>query len=139
MMYEKQVRLLLEVLLKVAQQKDFALHGGTAINLFVRDMPRLSVDIDLTYIPILDRISTLDNISAHFDTIQQNMQKLPMVTIRNQAQKGKLFITHQGVQIKIEVNTVSRGALRLPQIMPLCNNAQNYFNAFVEMPIIPFG
>lgn len=29
----------------------FALKGGTAINLFVRDMPRLSVDIDVVYRP----------------------------------------------------------------------------------------
>jgi type VI protein secretion system component VasA len=50
--YKKQVSLLLNVLPEVAKEKDFALHGGTAINLFVRDMPRLSVDIDLTYLPI---------------------------------------------------------------------------------------
>ena len=51
--YKKQVALLLSVLPEVAKESCFALHGGTAINLFVRDMPRLSVDIDLTYIPIL--------------------------------------------------------------------------------------
>ena len=49
--YADQVRLLLRVLPLVAQEKDFALKGGTAINLFVRDMPRLSVDIDLAYLP----------------------------------------------------------------------------------------
>ena len=47
--YQKQVRLLLDVLPEVAKEDCFALHGGTAINLFVRNMPRLSVDIDLTY------------------------------------------------------------------------------------------
>lgn len=44
--YEKQVALLLDVLPFVAKESCFALKGGTAINLFVRDMPRLSVDID---------------------------------------------------------------------------------------------
>ncbi len=46
--YKKQVKLILDVLPEVAREEHFALHGGTAINLFVRDMPRLSVDIDLT-------------------------------------------------------------------------------------------
>ncbi len=50
--YTKQVKLLLDVLPEVAKEEHFALHGGTAINLFVRDMPRLSVDIDLTYVKI---------------------------------------------------------------------------------------
>jgi len=49
MKYRDQVSLLLNVLPEVGKEKTFALHGGTAINLFIRDMPRLSVDIDLTY------------------------------------------------------------------------------------------
>lgn len=49
--YDRQVELLLRVLPEVAKEKIFALHGGTAINLFIRNMPRLSIDIDLTYIP----------------------------------------------------------------------------------------
>lgn len=57
--YRQQVSLLLSVLPAVAKEKCFALHGGTAINLFVRDMPRLSVDIDLTYLPIEDRITSI--------------------------------------------------------------------------------
>src|SRR5882757_4288276 len=54
-LYRQQVSLLLSVLPEVAKEKCFALHGGTAINLFVRNMPRLSVDIDLTYLPIAAR------------------------------------------------------------------------------------
>lgn len=53
-MYEKQVRLLLQILPEVAKEEAFAIHGGTCINLFARDMPRLSVDIDLTYTRIED-------------------------------------------------------------------------------------
>ena len=52
------------VMLGVAQEKAFALKGGTAINLFVRDLPRLSVDIDLTYLPIAPRPQSLANINA---------------------------------------------------------------------------
>lgn len=53
--YRAQVDLLLQVLPYVAKEKMFALKGGTAINLFIRDMPRLSVDIDLTYLPLDSR------------------------------------------------------------------------------------
>lgn len=62
--YTKQVKLLLDVLPEVAKEECFAMHGGTAINLFVRDMPRLSVDIDLTYVELAERNETLDGINA---------------------------------------------------------------------------
>ena len=62
--YKSQVSMLLQVLPEVAKEKCFALHGGTAINLFIRDMPRLSVDIDLTYIPIENRDISLQKIVA---------------------------------------------------------------------------
>jgi hypothetical protein len=58
-LYKPQLRLLLDVLPEVAKEACFAMHGSTAINLFVRDMPRLSVDIDLTYIEIADRSESL--------------------------------------------------------------------------------
>lgn len=48
--YRPQVVLVMDVLPFVAAERCFALKGGTAINLFVRDLPRLSVDIDLTYV-----------------------------------------------------------------------------------------
>lgn len=74
-MYEKQVRLL-QVIPEVAKVKIFALHGGTCINLFVRDMLRLSVDIDLTYIPIEESETLLSNILSGRKEIKDNIQKL---------------------------------------------------------------
>lgn len=60
--YTRQVRLLLNVLPEVAKESCLVMHGGTAINLFVREMPRVSVDIDLTFVPIEDRNSSLAHI-----------------------------------------------------------------------------
>ena len=60
--YTQQLNLLLRVLPYVAMEKIFALKGGTAINLFVRNLPRLSVDIDLTYLPIKNRKESLEEI-----------------------------------------------------------------------------
>ncbi len=63
-LYRRQAELLVKTIPFVASETCFALKGGTAINLFVRDMPRLSVDLDLTYLPIADRVSSLREIDA---------------------------------------------------------------------------
>src|SRR5690625_6946333 len=68
--YEAQVGLLLTVLPEVAKEDCFALHGGTAINLFIRNMPRLSVDIDLTYLPLKDRNVSIQAISKALKRIR---------------------------------------------------------------------
>ena len=52
--YRKKVELLLRILPFVTDEECFAVHGGTAINLFVKNLNRLSVDIDVTYIPLED-------------------------------------------------------------------------------------
>jgi len=49
--YADTVRLLLNIAPDVFDNDIFAMKGGTAINLFLRDMPRLSVDIDVVYLP----------------------------------------------------------------------------------------
>ncbi len=74
--YKKQVGLLLDVLPEVVKEPCFALHGGTAINLFVRNMPRLSVDIDLTYIPTEDRQLALVNIAEALERVKRSIEML---------------------------------------------------------------
>lgn len=73
--YRAQVDLLLQVLPYVAKEDIFALKGGTAINLFVRDMPRLSVDIDLTYLPLNPRNEALKNIQEGLNRIKIDIEK----------------------------------------------------------------
>lgn len=69
--YKKQVSLLLDILPEIAGENVFALHGGTAINLFCLNMPRLSVDIDLTYIPASDnRNLDLENIRLALERVK---------------------------------------------------------------------
>ena len=48
--YLDTARLMIQVAPLVFADNVFALKGGTAINLFVRDMPRLSVDLDLVFV-----------------------------------------------------------------------------------------
>ena len=131
---------MLSVLPEVAKEKCFALHGGTAINLFVRDMPRLSVDIDLTYIPIEDRDTSLKNIAEALQSIKSNIEKvIPGVKITPRLEAGKLQVSAKGVDVKIEVNLVNRGALEESKDMQLCQKAQASFEAFCVMSVISHG
>jgi predicted nucleotidyltransferase component of viral defense system len=80
--YRAQVDLLLQVLPYVAKEEIFALKGGTAINLFIREMPRLSVDIDLTYLPLDSRTEALKNIEEGLGRIKADIEKnVPGITI----------------------------------------------------------
>ena len=79
--YRKQVRLLLYVLETTLLDKRFALKGGTAINLFYRDFPRYSVDIDLCYLPIEDRKTTIHNIHLILKHMMTEIKKLPSMRV----------------------------------------------------------
>jgi len=88
--YEAQVRLLLQCLPLLRGHSDFALKGGTAINLFVESMPRVSVDIDLTYLPLKPRTETLATIDAGLRDLKQEMaQRIPDVTVEEQRSSGR--------------------------------------------------
>jgi predicted nucleotidyltransferase component of viral defense system len=138
--YKKQVRLLLDVLPEVAKEECFAMHGGTAINLFLRDMPRLSVDIDLTYIEIAERKETLDGINAALVRIKERIEGLrPSMRVQHKENVCKLQLDERGVMIKIEVNMVGRGVLGDITKAQLCDAAQEQFDAFCAMPIVPLA
>ena len=107
--YKRQVALLLNVLPEVAKEDCFALHGGTAINLFIRDMPRLSVDIDLTYVPIENRPTSLKNIASALLRIRDCLEKLiPDIQMEHKRAISKLLVTANGVNIKIGVLMILR-------------------------------
>jgi predicted nucleotidyltransferase component of viral defense system len=138
--YKKQVGLLLNVLPEVAKEECFAMHGGTAINLFVRDMPRLSVDIDLTYVEIAERNETLEGINVALLRIKERIEALrPSIRVQHKDKVCKLRLDEHGVLIKIEVNMVGRGLLGEPNKAPLCEAAQEQFDAFCAMPLVPLA
>ena len=136
--YKRQVALLLNVLPEVAKETCFALHGGTAINLFVRDMPRLSVDIDLTYLVIEDRESSIDNIVKALINLEDRINKvIPEVYTQLQGKALKLQINRQGAQVKIEVNQINRGCISKPEKLMLCDLAQETFDTFCAIDVVP--
>jgi len=122
--YRDQVRLLLDVLPLVMEEAIFALKGGTAINLFEWDMPRLSVDIDLTYLPTQGREESLAAISSALDRVAANIERrLAPSKVTKPAQGGeqmevKLNCQRQRTQVKIEVNPTLRGHLMPVRVIP---------------------
>lgn len=138
--YKQQVATLLSVLPEVGSEPCFALHGGTAINLFVLDLPRLSVDIDLTYIPIEDRASSLRNINAALLRIKGRLEAAtPGMALELRQASSKLLVSLQGSSTKIEVNQVKRGVLRAPANLKLCEAAQAEFDTFCAVPVVDQG
>lgn len=139
-MYEKQVELLLQILPEVAKVEIFALHGGTCINLFVRDMLRLSVDIDLTYIPIEDRSTSLTNILKGLKTVADNIRNIiPDSIIDVKEKEFKLIVSVKNVVVKVEVSVMNRGLLGNAETRVLCAKAQETFEAFCEISSVSLG
>ena len=138
--FRNQVSLLLSILPEVAREACFALHGGTAINLFVRDMPRLSIDIDLTYLPLEDYETSLMHINEALKRIVVNIKKvLPVSTIQLDEKNCKLLVNEKSVSVKVEVSLMGRGSIYVPQVMQLCLKAQEEFDAYVEIKVLNYG
>ncbi|MEN8230724.1 MAG: nucleotidyl transferase AbiEii/AbiGii toxin family protein [Bacteroidota bacterium] len=136
--YKRQAALLISTLPEVARSECFALHGGTAINMFVHDMPRLSVDIDLTYVAIEDRDSSRAGIIKALSEIDDRIKKImPNVITLLQEKILKLQISLHGVQIKVEVNQINRGCISEPENLILCEKAQEMFDAFCAINVVP--
>jgi predicted nucleotidyltransferase component of viral defense system len=138
--YRNQVDLMLQILPHINQEDTLALKGGTAINLFERDMPRLSVDIDLTYLPFDDRSVALANITAALTRIQRRLtNSIPGIQIRklaNDGQEAKMVCQLKQASVKIEVNTVIRGHLWPPMLQQLTESAQEQFGKFAAMQVV---
>ncbi len=142
--YRRQVALLLKVVPLVASEPSFALKGGTAINLFLRDMPRLSVDLDLTYVPVKDRASSLKDIDeAMRRTVKKIEAGVPGAHVNANAPKGektitKLVVRAHNAQIKIEVTPVLRGCVYEPALRQVSARVEAEFG-FAEMSVVSFA
>ncbi|MDB5584489.1 MAG: nucleotidyl transferase AbiEii/AbiGii toxin family protein [Bradyrhizobium sp.] len=143
-LYRQQVALLVRVIPFVAVEEAFALKGGTAINLFVRDMPRLSVDIDLTYLPVEDRATSLANIDAAMRRVAVRIErgiprsKVATSLLQRENIVSKIVVRAGGVQIKIEVTPVLRGCVYEPILAAVTAPVEAAFG-FAEMKTVSFA
>jgi predicted nucleotidyltransferase component of viral defense system len=141
--YRRQVELLLRVIPAVAAEECFALKGGTAINLFVRDLPRLSVDIDLTYLPVADRATSLEGVEAALERIAEGAKTaVPDLLIergktREEKATTALFLRSGAAQVKIEVTPVLRGCVFPPEMREVSPRVEAEFG-YAEMRIVSF-
>ena len=141
--YRRQVALLVRTLPFVAEETCFALKGGTAINLFVRDLPRLSVDIDLTCLPVASRGESLRDIDAGLRRVAGRI-KATVATARVQPGKirgenavNKLFVRDGRVQIKIEVTPVMRGCVYEAEERAVSHIVERHFG-FAAIRVVSF-
>ena len=138
--YRRQLALLIRVLPLVTEEVCFALKGGTAINLFVRDLPRLSVDIDLTYLPVAPRPESLADIGAAMKRIAGRIKALLPAQIAEAKTENavvKLTVRSQGVQIKIEVTPVLRGCVFESELVSVQPAVEEEFG-FAEARTVSF-
>lgn len=139
--YRQQVALLVRTIPFVAAEKDFALKGGTAINLFVKDPPRLSVDIDLAYLPVADRTASLAAIDAAMARIAERIEKgirgarVTPSRLRVENVITKLVVRLDAAQIKIEVTPVLRGTVYEPAETSVTPAVEEAFG-FASMQVV---
>lgn len=138
--YFDQVALLVALLPLVKEEKYFALKGGTAINLFMHDLPRLSVDIDLTYLPVEDRATSLANITQAMMRIAERVKRVMKdASVKEQKDRDKnilkLLVGRQGVRVKIEVSPVLRGSVYKPVMKDIAGVIEDQFS-FTRMQLL---
>src|SRR3984893_4915519 len=140
--YRQQAALMMRVLPLLAEEKDFALKGGTAINLFVRDMPRLSVDIDLTYLPVASRPASLTAIDLALKRIAARVEPpIPGGRVTKSVHEGavtKLVVQQGRVQTRIDVTPVIRGCVYPPKLQQVSETVEATFG-FAEAKVVSFA
>lgn len=138
--YIEIVRLLLESAPAIFEQPGFAMKGGTAINLFVEEMPRLSVDIDVVYTNYdSSRDAAMAEIASGLEAARKQLTSLGLETEVPSSQAGeetKLFVRRGSHQVKIEVNHVFRGAVLPVEIRRLGAQARDLFTTDLAVPLL---
>jgi predicted nucleotidyltransferase component of viral defense system len=138
--YTEVVRLLLESTPAIFETPYFAMKGGTAINLFIEDMPRLSVDVDVVFTNHLaTREEALKSISGGLDATRKRLTKAGLESEVSATKGGdeiKLFIRRGRHQVKVEVNHVFRGTVLPVEIRRLGNEARKLFTTELSVPVL---
>ena len=142
--YYRQAELLLKVLPVIDKESEFALKGGTALNFFWREFPRLSVDIDLAYLPVKEREESLKDINNLMHNVKEGISRIISGTnITGKTSEGNLLgglaIRQNESTIKIEVNTVIRGSVFPAERKKLCDKAEDIFELSVSAQTLSFA
>lgn len=138
----KQVQLLVRIIPYIAKHSCFALKGGTALNLFIRDFPRLSVDIDLAYLPKEPRNVALPNIhralNAIGQSVEQSGQGIKVLYPPANSDSLRLQIKSHECQIKLELSPVLRGCVFPVEKQEVKETVEGIFG-YATMPVLSFN
>ncbi|MBR4617582.1 MAG: nucleotidyl transferase AbiEii/AbiGii toxin family protein [Kiritimatiellae bacterium] len=135
--YLRQAELVVRCIPAIAVEPCFAIKGGTAINLFELDLPRLSVDIDLTFLPVTDREAAVSEINAALLRIAERLTMRGLaVRMRGTDVSRKLSCTANGVEIKIEPNYILRGTVYPVRRLQLSPKMSELARASAEMNVL---
>jgi len=133
--YRQQVELLLKIIPTLSDIDSFAVHGGTAINLYVLDLQRYSVDIDVTYTSIKPREEAFAEIHKNLSVLKEKIKAIiPNVIISEKP--NKIYCSQKGVMVKIEVNGTKRGLIEPYEVRTLCEKAQTEFETSNKAKIV---
>ncbi|MEP6720713.1 MAG: nucleotidyl transferase AbiEii/AbiGii toxin family protein [Variovorax sp.] len=133
-------RLLTQVAPLLFIDDTFALKGGTAINLFIRDMPRLSVDLDLVFSD--HRLPRAEALARINEALQQSAERLKARGFQTHALAApdtgetKLLERRAGIEVKVEVNFVMRGTIHPVRTSTLTPAARDSLLADLEIPVV---
>lgn len=134
------VRLLVRAAPMIFAEPGYALKGGTAINLFVRDLPRLSVDLDLVFTDYrLDRADSLAAISTALGNMASRVKKLGLqvhIPSRTEGEEAKLFVRQGRIEVKVEINQVLRGTILPVVLTRMVPAAQDQLKADLRLPLL---
>ncbi|TVP61779.1 MAG: nucleotidyl transferase AbiEii/AbiGii toxin family protein [Halomonadaceae bacterium] len=136
----EQVALLVDLIPLVSEEPCFALKGGTAINLFIRDMPRFSVDIDLVYLPDAGRQKALDDIRSALDRISSRVADTfsgirITKSYQSKADALRLVVDRAGTTVKIELSPVLRGTVFDVATRSVSSSVEESFG-YAEMAVV---
>ncbi len=141
--YTERVTLLVEILPTLAEEKRFALKGGTAINLFEHDLPRLSVDIDLTWLPVGEFAKDAQDISTALEAIGERLRSGPLqLKVQTSGTEAagvhRLIASRNRSRVQIETTPVMRGTVHPVRTLRVRPGVERDFG-FAEMQVLDFA
>ena len=135
--YLRQAELVVRCIPAIAAEECFALKGGTAINLFELDLPRLSVDIDLAFLPATERVTAIAKINAALSRIAGRLQARGVAArLRGTDEARKIVCSANGAEIKIEPNYILRGTVRPARRIELSPKMAGLVGLSAEMTVL---
>lgn len=142
--FRERLQLLTDLLPVIAREPRFALKGGTAINLFEHDLPRLSVDVDLTWLPVSEFAADRHAITCALEAIADALRAPPLrLHVAASAAVGdthatRLIVSRPGARVQIETTPVMRGTVHPVRVMTVSQRVETTFG-FARMQVLDFA